>query len=46
MNVELKNIINLSIEIYYKKNYEWYVKIFNDKKIIINSKNINKYNKK
>ena len=46
MNVELKNIINLSIEIYYKKNYEWYIKIFNDENIFITNKNINDYNKK
>ena len=33
MDNYLKSIINKSIEIYYKKNYEWYVKVFNDKKI-------------
>ena len=46
MDNYLKSIINKSIEIYYKKNYEWYVKVFNDKKIIITTKNINDYNKK
>jgi hypothetical protein len=46
MDDNLKATINNSIEIYYKKNYEWYTKIFNDENIIITTKNINNYNKK
>ena len=46
MDDNLKEIINKSVEIYYKSNYEWYVKIFNDKNFYIITKNINDYNKK
>ena len=46
MDNNLKTIINKSIDIYYKKNYEWYIKVFDDQNIIITTKNINDYNKK
>lgn len=46
MDNYLKETINNSIEIYYKKNYEWYKKIFNDENILITTKDINDYNKK
>ena len=46
MDENLKFIIKSSINKYYQDNYEWYIKVFNDKNIIITPKNINDYNKK